>query len=210
MADLQNITNSIMNGNRADATRLTREAIDQKVEPRAILDAMVGAMDEIGRRFQCNEVFVPEMLIASRAMKESMALLEPMLVKAGIKPAFTVVVGTVQGDLHDIGKNLVAMMWKGANFGVVDLGTNVTAEKFVAAAKEHGASVVGLSSLLTTTMPAMKSTVESIHKQLPNGVRVIIGGAPITQEFADQIGADAFAPDAPSAVSKVREMMESR
>lgn len=208
MADLQSITNAIIKGNRAEATKFTREAIDQKVDPRSILDSMVTAMDEVGRRFQCNQVFVPEMLIASRAMKESMALLEPLLVKAGIKPAFTAVIGTVQGDLHDIGKNLVAMMWKGANFGVIDLGTNVTPEKFVAAVKEHNASVVGLSALLTTTMPAMKTTVDALRKEAAGkNVKVIIGGAPITEEFAQQIGADGFAPDAASAVSSVRQIM---
>src|SRR5512138_2951024 len=164
MADLQSITNAIIKGNRTEATKSTKEAIDQKVPPKEILNAMVSAMDEVGRRFQCNQIFVPEMLIASRAMKESMALLEPVLVKAGIKPAFTAVVGTVQGDLHDIGKNLVAMMWKGANFNVVDLGTNVSPEKFVEAAKQHNANLVGLSALLTTTMPAMKTTVQKLRE----------------------------------------------
>ncbi len=208
MADLQSLSDAIIAGNRAEATRLTRQAIDQKLEPKVILDAMVSAMDEVGRRFQCNQVFVPEMLIASRAMKESMALIEPLLLKAGITPAFKAVIGTVQGDLHDIGKNLVAMMWKGANFGVVDLGTNVAPEKFVAAAKEHGAAVIGLSALLTTTMPAMKATVDAVKNAgLSGQVKVVIGGAPITQEFAEQIGADAFAADAASAVTMVRKLM---
>jgi 5-methyltetrahydrofolate--homocysteine methyltransferase len=139
-------------------------------------------------------------------MKEAMALLEPRLVEAGIKPKVTAVIGTVQGDLHDIGKNLVAMMWKGANIGVVDLGTNVTAEKFVAAAKEHKASLVGLSALLTTTMPAMKQTIEAIRNAKLDGVKVVIGGAPITPEFANEIGADGYAPDAASAVDKAREL----
>jgi len=208
MADLQGLSNAIIAGNRSEATRLTKQAIQEKLESKVILDAMVAAMDEVGRRFQCNQVFVPEMLIASRAMKESMALIEPLLLKAGIKPAFTAVIGTVQGDLHDIGKNLVAMMWKGANFGVVDLGTNVAPEKFVAAAKENNASVVGLSALLTTTMPSMKTTIEALQTAgLSSKVKVVIGGAPITQEFAEQIGASAFAPDAASAVTVVRKLM---
>lgn len=207
MAELKNLSDAIISGNRVEAVRLTKDAIQAGQEPRTILDAMVAAMDEVGRRFQCNQVFVPEMLIASRAMKESMAQLEPLLVKAGIKPALTAVIGTVQGDLHDIGKNLVAMMWKGANFGVVDLGTNVAPEKFAAAVKEHGAAVVGLSALLTTTMPAMKTTIQALRNAGLSNVKVVIGGAPITQEFAEQVGADGFAPDAASAVSVVRKLM---
>jgi 5-methyltetrahydrofolate--homocysteine methyltransferase len=209
MADLQGISNAIIKGNRVEATKLTKQAIDEKIDPKTLLDAMVTAMDEVGRRFQCNQVFVPEMLIASRAMKESMALLEPTLVKAGIKPAFSAVIGTVQGDLHDIGKNLVAMMWKGANFGVIDLGTNVTPDAFVDAVKKNGAAVVGLSALLTTTMPKMKDTVEALRNAGLKQVKVVIGGAPITQEYADQIGADGFAADAASAVSIVRKLMNA-
>ncbi len=207
MADLNGLTEAIKKGNRTEATKLTKAAIEEGVEARSMLDAMVSAMDEVGRKFQCNQIFVPEMLIASRAMKESMALLEPQLVKAGIKPAFTAVIGTVQGDLHDIGKNLVAMMWKGANFAVVDLGTNVSAEKFVAAAKEHNAQIVGLSALLTTTMPAMKQTVSAIRAAGMKDVKVVIGGAPITQAFATEIGADGFAADAASAVDIVRTLV---
>ena len=164
-------------------------------------------MNSIGEKFKNNQIFVPEMLIAARAMKEAMAILEPLLVKAGIKPKFTAVIGTVQGDLHDIGKNLVCMMWKGANFGVVDLGTNVSPEKFVAAAKEHNAQVIGLSALLTTTMPAMKTTIAAVKAAGLTGVKVVIGGAPITNEFATEIGADGFAPDAASAVDVVRKLM---
>ncbi|MGA2496181.1 MAG: cobalamin-dependent protein [Tepidisphaeraceae bacterium] len=206
MADLKALADAVRTGKRADAVTLTRQAIADNTPPRQILDAMVGAMDELGRKFQCQEVFVPEMLIASRAMKESIAVLEPMLVKAGIKPLLTAVIGTVQGDLHDIGKNLVAMMWRGANFAVVDLGFNVAADKFVAAAKEHNASVVGLSSLLTTTMPAMKDTVAALKAaDIPN-LKVLIGGAPVTVDFARQIGADGYAPDAASAVDAVRKL----
>jgi len=207
MVNLQNLASAIEAGNRVEATKLTKQAIEDKLPAKEMLDAMVGAMDSIGRKFQRNEVFVPEMLIASRAMKESMAALEPVLVKAGIKPAFTAVIGTVQGDLHDIGKNLVAMMWKGANFAVVDLGTNVSPEKFLEAARQHGARVVGLSALLTTTMPAMKQTVSALKGAKVPGLKVVIGGAPITEEFAKEIGADGFAPDAASAVDLVRKVV---
>ena len=205
--ELKDLTEAIKKGNRNEAKRLVTEAIAATQPARAILDAMVAAMDEVGAKFQRNEIFVPEMLIASRAMKEAMAILEPVLVKAGITPAFTAVVGTVQGDLHDIGKNLVAMMWKGANFGVVDLGTNVSPEKFVEAARTHRAAVVGLSALLTTTMPAMKQTIDALRAAGLTQTKVVIGGAPITAEFAKEIGADAFAPDAASAVDVVRKLV---
>ncbi len=207
MAELQELTQVIIKGNRAEAKRLTQAAIDAQVPARQVLDALVAGMDEVGRRFQRNEVFVPEMLIASRAMKEAMALLEPMLVKAGIKPEYIAVIGAVQGDLHDIGKNLVAMMWRGANFQVVDLGTNVPAEKFIAAVKEHRAQVVGLSSLLTTTMPAMQATVKAIKDAGLGSLKVVVGGAPITQDFAKEIGADGFSPDAAGAVDLVRKLL---
>jgi 5-methyltetrahydrofolate--homocysteine methyltransferase len=207
MSDLNLLTEAVIKGDRNAANALTRKLIEAGEAPQAILDALTGAMDEIGRRFQANEVFVPEMLIAARAMKEAMAHLEPRLTAAGIRPKFTAVIGTVQGDLHDIGKNLVAMMWKGANFAVVDLGTNVPAEKFVAAAREHGAAVIGLSSLLTTTMPAMKDTVAAIRAAGLDGPKVLVGGAPITQAFAEQIGADGYAPDAAGAVQAVRDLV---
>jgi 5-methyltetrahydrofolate--homocysteine methyltransferase len=209
MSDLQGLTQAIIKGNRAEATRLTQEAIDEGANPRTILDALVTGMDDIGGKFQRNEVFVPEMLIASRAMKESMNLLEPVLVQAGITPKFTAVIGTVQGDLHDIGKNLVAMMWKGAHFNVVDLGTNVSPEKFVEGAKANNAQLVGLSALLTTTMPSMKTTVQQIRDAGLSDVRVMIGGAPITQEYAEQIGADGFAPDAATAVEVARKLLNA-
>jgi len=157
-------------------------------------------MASVGEKFKKNEVFVPEMLIAARAMKEAMGMLEPLLLKAGIKPKYTAVIGTVQGDLHDIGKNLVAMMLKGANFNVIDVGTNVAPEKFVAAAQEHDAQLVGLSALLTTTMPAMRTTVDAFRAAGLNSVKIMIGGAPITQEFANEIGAHGYSPDAASAV----------
>jgi 5-methyltetrahydrofolate--homocysteine methyltransferase len=160
---------------------------------------MTSAMDEIGRRFSANEIYVPEMLISARAMKESVALLEPLLAEAGIRPEFTAVIGTVKGDLHDIGKNLVAMMWKGANIEVIDLGANVPPERFVEAARVHNANLVGLSALLTTTMVGMRDVVTALAAAgLP--AKVVVGGAPLTQAFADQIGAHGYAPDAASAV----------
>ena len=205
--DLTQLTEAVKKGDRNTAKALTGAALAEGVGPEQILDAMVVGMDDIGDKFKRNEVFVPEMLIAARAMKEALAILEPELVKGGHKPVATAVIGTVQGDLHDIGKNLVAMMWKGANFNVIDLGTNVPAEKFVAAAKEHQAQVIGLSALLTTTMPAMKNTVDAIRNAALPGVKIVIGGAPITDSFAAEIGADGFAADAASAVDKVRELL---
>ncbi len=208
MPDLSSLSEAIVNGKRKDAKALTEEALSQSTPPEVILQALVVGMDEIGGRFQRNEAFVPEMLIAARAMKEAMTVLEPELVKAGIRPEFTAVIGTVQGDLHDIGKNLVAMMWKGANFNVVDLGTNVAPEVFVEAARENKANIIGLSALLTTTMPMMKETIRAIKAaDLPNA-KVVIGGAPITQDFANEIGADGFAPDAATAVEVARKLME--
>jgi 5-methyltetrahydrofolate--homocysteine methyltransferase len=147
------------------------------------------------------------MLIAARAMKEAMALLEPLLAKAGIKPKYTAVIGTVQGDLHDIGKNLVAMMWKGANIAVVDLGSNVPADKFINAAKESNADIVGFSALLTTTMPAMKDAVAAFKKAGVTKPKLIVGGAPITQEFANEIGAHGYAADAASAVDVAMKLV---
>ena len=168
---------------------------------------MVDAMDDVGRRFQCGDAFVPEMLFASREMRSGVELLEPLLAKAGVKPDFTAVVGTVQGDLHDLGKDLVIMMWRGANFEVIDLGVDVSPNKFIEAAKEHNAQLIGLSSLLTTTMPAMKATVAAIDAARLDGVKTIVGGAPVSQEFADVIGATAFAPDAVTAVEVARGLM---
>ena len=209
MPDLQELGEAIKRGDRDKSVALTQEAIDAKAPAQEILDVMVGAMDVVGQRFQKNEIFVPEMLIAARAMKEAMALLEPILVEAGITPVAKAVIGTVEGDLHDIGKNLVAMMWKGANFDVIDLGTNVSPQKFVDAVRENQAQLVGLSALLTTTMPAIKSTVEAIKGAGLDVTKVVIGGAPVTQEYADEIGADGYAPDAASAVDVARNLLAS-
>jgi len=207
MPNLQELGEAIKRGDRDKAVELTQEAMDASLSAQEILDAMVGAMDFIGQRFQKNEIFVPEMLIAARAMKEAMAVLEPMLIDAGIQPVAKAVIGTVEGDLHDIGKNLVAMMWKGANFDVIDLGTNVSPQKFVDAAKENKAQIVGLSALLTTTMPAIKSTVDAIKEAGMDTTKVVIGGAPVTQDYADEIGAHGYAPDAASAVDVARNLL---
>jgi 5-methyltetrahydrofolate--homocysteine methyltransferase len=155
----------------------------------------------VGEQFKKNEIFVPEMLVAARAMKEALKLLEPLLAKAGIKPKYTVVIGTVQGDLHDIGKNLVSMMAEGAGFKIVDLGVDQPVEKFIAACREHKAEIVGLSALLTTTMPYMKVVIDAFQAEADLAhVKLAIGGAPVNKMFADEIGADGYGPDASSSV----------
>jgi methanogenic corrinoid protein MtbC1 len=207
MADLSALTAAIEAGNRTQAVEITQQAIDEGLAPQTILDAMTAAMQTVGGRFQRNEIYVPEMLIAARAMKESTALLEPLLVGAGIRPEATAVIGTVKGDLHDIGKNLVGMMWKGAHIEVIDLGTNVPAERYVAAAKEHHARIVGISALLTTTMVGMREVVAAIRAADLDGVKVIVGGAPVTADFARGIGADGYAPDAGAAVDVAKEAL---
>ncbi len=205
-ADLATLTAAVEAGNRAVAAELTAAALEDGQDPKAILDAMTAAMDQVGRRFQDGEIFVPEMLISARAMKAATAILEPALVAAGVTPEFTAVVGTVEGDLHDIGKNLVGMMWKGAGFEVVDLGVNVPAARFVEAARDRNAQIVGLSALLTTTMPNMRAVVEAVRAAgLP--AKVVIGGAPTTPEFAAQIGADGQAADAGAAVDLARRLL---
>jgi 5-methyltetrahydrofolate--homocysteine methyltransferase len=206
MADLAALTAAVEAGNRAAAAELTQAALDAGVGPAEVLGAMTAAMDAVGRRFQEGVLFVPEMLIAARAMKAGTAILEPALLAAGVAPEFTAVVGTVEGDLHDIGKNLVGMMWKGAGFEVVDLGVNVPPERFAAAAVEHRAHIVGLSALLTTTMPSMRAAVEAVRAS-GAAAKVVIGGAPTTPEFAAQIGADGFAPDAGAAVDLARRLL---
>ena len=209
MADLAALTAAIEAGDRATAVTITRDAVAEGLDPRTVLGAMTAAMEVIGAKFQCQEIYVPEMLISARAMKEATAVLEPVLVKAGIRPEHTAVLGTIKGDLHDIGKNLVGMMWKGANIDVIDLGTNVTPERFVEAAREHDAHIVGISALLTTTMVGMKDVVAAIRAADLVDVRVIVGGAPVTQDFADMIGADGYASDAASAVEAARQALRA-
>lgn len=205
---LSELTAAVAAGKRADTVRITEELLAAGTGPQAIVEeGLVPGMAIVGDQFKRNEIFVPEMLVAARAMKEALKLLEPLLASAGIKPKYTAIIGTVQGDLHDIGKNLISMMWRGANFAVVDLGTNVPPERYVAAAKEHNANIIGLSALLTTTMPAMKETVRQLKAAGLTSAKVMVGGAPITQAFADEIGADGYAADAGSAVDIAKKLM---
>jgi len=206
---LKALEESVKIGRRKDAKTATTTLLENKVPPGDILAALIRGMDDVGKRFRANEIYVPEVLISARAMNTAMILLEPEMVKAGMKPDYKVVIGTVEGDLHDIGKNLVAMMLKGANFEIIDLGTNVTPAQYVAAAKEHNADVVALSALLTTTMPSIKSTVDEFKSQGLDSVKIMIGGAPITQEYADEIGAHGYASDAASAVDIARELVSA-
>jgi 5-methyltetrahydrofolate--homocysteine methyltransferase len=200
MTTLEQLSQAVSSGKSKDAKALTLRALEEGLNPVDIVDnALVPAMASVGEAFKNDLIFVPEMLVAARAMKESMLLLEPKLVAAGVTAQYTAVIGTVLGDLHDIGKNLVAIMWKGAKFKVIDLGTNVSPAAFVTAIKEHQPHVVGLSALLTTTMPAMGETVRAIRASGSN-VKILIGGAPITAQFAEQIGADGYASDAATAV----------
>jgi len=206
MADLSALTAAVEAGNRTAAAAETQTALDAGVDPTEVLAAMTAAMDVVGRKFQEGELFVPEMLIAARAMKAGTEILEPVLLAAGVKPEFRAVVGTVEGDLHDIGKNLVGMMWKGGGIEVIDLGVNVPPAKFVAAAQEHDAHLIGVSALLTTTMPNMRAVVEAV-RAANLSTKVVIGGAPTTPEFAAQIGADGYAPDAGAAVDLARGLL---
>ena len=208
MSNLSALSLAVEKGKRNDAKALTQTLLDEGMKPLDIVEqGLVPGMSTIGEKFKNNEVFVPEMLIAARAMKEAMGLLEPLLAQAGIKPKYTVVIGTVQGDLHDIGKNLVAMMLKGANFGVVDVGTNVSPEKFVTAVQESCAAILCLSALLTTTMPAMKTAVEAVRAAGLKDLKIMVGGAPVTQDFANEIGADGYSADAASAVDLALKLL---
>ncbi len=210
MSKFTDLATVVETGRRVEARQLTHGMLAEGVKPLEIVEqGLVPGMRAIGERFKDGEVFVPEMLIAARAMKECMAILEPLLADAGIKPKFTAVIGTVQGDLHDIGKNLVAVMLKGANFGLVDLGTNVSPEAFVNAVRDHGAHLCCLSALLTTTMPAMKRTIDALRASDQASVRVMIGGAPVTQDYCEEIGADGYSPDAASAVTLALKLMEN-
>ena len=209
MADLQALADSIIRGDASTAKSLTEEAIKEGVGPGDILnDGLVAGMNVVGERFKKNEFYVPEVLIAARAMKNAMSILQPLLAESGVEPVAVIALGTVKGDLHDIGKNLVAMMLEGAGFEVVDLGIDVSPEKFVEAVKEKPVKVIAMSALLTTTMPGMKSVIEALEAAgVRDSVKAIIGGAPITQNYADEIGADGYAPDAASSVDKCKELL---
>jgi 5-methyltetrahydrofolate--homocysteine methyltransferase len=198
---------AVEKGDRETTVRLVKEALNEKIPPKKILnEGLIAAMDAIGRKFTKNEIFIPEMLIAARAMNSAMEILEPILVKTGVKPRGKVVIGTIKQDLHDIGKNLVAMMLKGGGFQVMDLGVDVPPQKFVEAVEQGGAQVVALSALLTTTMPNMKEVIGAL-KAAKLKVKTMIGGAPVTQAFADEIGADGYAADAGSAVDLATKLV---
>ena len=206
---LETIYEAVLKGDAKTAAAETQAALDEGISAPDILhQACIPAMTEVGRLFEIGEKFVPEMLIAARAMQQSLVILKPLLVEADIQTVGKVVIGTVAGDLHDIGKNLVAMMLEGAGFEIVDLGTDVAPEKFVAAVQEHEPDLVGMSALLTTTMASIGKTLEALTEVgVREKVKVMIGGAPITQDFADKIGADGFAPDAGSASRMAKAML---
>ena len=207
MADLQGLADAVIKGNQSEAVRLTQEALGEGVGPKKVLeDGLIAGMNFIGVRFKANEVYIPEVLISARAMKMAMEILEPELAAAGVDPVGKALVGTVQGDLHDIGKNLVVMMLKGAGFHVEDIGVDVAPDIFVEKIKDTQVSIVGLSALLTTTMPAMEKTVQAI-KDAGLGCKIMIGGAPVTQNYADTIGADGYAADAASAVDVAKNFL---
>ena len=206
---IKEIYTNVMEGEADAVKEKVQAALEAGIKAPVILnEGMIAAMGEVGRLFEEGEYYVPEMLIAARAMQTGLALLKPYLKEADVKSTGKVVIGTVKGDLHDIGKNLVAMMLEGAGFEIVDLGTDVPPERFVDAVREQGAQIVALSALLTTTMPSMKTTIEAfIAAGLREQVKVMIGGAPITQEYANQIGADGYAADASRAVATAKSLM---
>ncbi len=207
MADLQALADALIRGDRDTVVELTEQALTEGVPPGDVLEkGLIAGMDVVGARFKANEIYVPEVLIAARAMHAGMDILKPRLAAAGIEPVATIVIGTVKGDLHDIGKNLVAMMRTGGGFKVGDLRTDLSAEKFVESCKAEDANVCAMSALLTTTMPQMTEIVKAL-KAAGIDIKTIIGGAPVTQSFADEIGADGFAPDAASAVDVARELV---
>lgn len=209
MQDLKPLYDAIVTGDAKTAKSFTENALAAKVEPiKLVNEAMIPAMDEVGRRFGCNEYFVPELLLAARAMKGALELIRPLLVASGVEPVGRVAIGTVKGDLHDIGKNLVAAMLEGGGFEVIDLGVNVPPEKFMDAVKDKRVNLIAMSALLTTTMPAMKTTIDAFKNAgMRDQVKFLIGGAPITQKFADDIGADGYSDTAVGAVSLAKKAL---
>ena len=206
MVSLNAISEALQKGKADDVKKLVNQALEEKIAPKKVLEeGLIAGMDIIGGRFKRNEIYIPEVLIAARAMHAGMSILEPILVKAGVKMIGKLAIGTVKGDLHDIGKNLVAMMYKGAGFDVQDLGVDVPADKYVKAAVD-GANLIGLSALLTTTMVGMKGVIESL-KEKGAKAKVIIGGAPVTQNYADEVGASGYAADAASAVEIGKKLL---
>jgi 5-methyltetrahydrofolate--homocysteine methyltransferase len=208
MEILEQISASLQQGEDAEVAELTGKAIEQELSAKQILDdGLIAGMNVIGEKFRDHEIFLPDVLLAARAMYAGLDLLKPLLIRDDVPMVGKVVIGTVQGDLHDIGKNLVGVMLKGAGFEVIDLGNDVAPESFIAAAREHDAHVIGMSTLLTTTMPVMKKTVELIKAE-GLSVMAIVGGAPVSREYANEIGADAYAYDGMSAVEHVKKLLE--
>lgn len=209
MQDLKELSEAIIKGNAKAAKAIVEKAVAEKADPQMVVSKyMIPAMDVVGKKFEANEYFVPELLIAARAMKTALEILKPLLAAKGAKPVGKVAIGTVKGDLHDIGKNLVASMLEGGGFEIIDLGVDVAPEKFVAAIKEKQANLVALSALLTTTMPSMKTVIEEMNKAgIRKNAKVMIGGAPVTQKYADEIGADGYSDNASGAVGMARKML---
>jgi len=208
VAILEDIALSVGKGDEASVGELTQKAVSEGIAPAEILDnALVAGMNVVGEKFKNNEVFIPEVLVSARAMKAGMGIVRPLLAEANIEPRGNIVVGTVKGDLHDIGKNIVGMLLEGAGYEVTDLGTDVSVEQFMEVV-EKGANVIGLSALLTTTMTYMKDVIQAVDEAgFRDKVKVVIGGAPITQSYADEINADGYAPDAASAVDLVKGLL---
>jgi corrinoid protein of di/trimethylamine methyltransferase len=204
---MKDLYDAVLNGDQKSARSVTEQALTAGMEPlRLVQESMMPAMAEVGRRFACGDYFVPELLLSARAMKAALELLRPLLVAGGANPVGRVALGTVKGDLHDIGKNLVGTMLEGGGYEVIDLGVNVNPEQFVAAVKEKNANIVALSALLTTTMPAMQTTIEALRQAgVRQQVKVLVGGAPISQKYAEEIGADGYSESAAGAVAAVRK-----
>ena len=209
MSKYKDLAIAIENGDLKEAVKLTEELINEGAEAKKIIDdALIMGMESVGKKFQRNEIFVPEMLIAAKTMQESMKILEPMLKESDRDSKIKFVLGTVEGDLHDIGKDLVAMMLEGAGFEVIDLGIDVAPVDFVDAIKKYDAQLVGMSSLLTTTMPKMKETINAISEAgLRDKIKILVGGAPVTEDYAEQIGADAYASDASNATEVAKSLI---
>ncbi len=210
MVELKELQEALFRGDILKVKEITQKALWEKIEPKEILEqGLIKGMDVVGIKFKNNEIFLPEVLLASQAMYGGLELLQPKLIKSGVKAVGKVIIGTAKGDLHDIGKNLVAMMLRGGGFEVIDLGIDVTPEKFLKAFQKHQPDIVGISALLTTTMIGMMDVITIFRKAgLRNKIKVMVGGAPVTQEFANEIGADVYAPDAASAVEKARELLK--
>ena len=207
MAEMHPLTQAIIDGDKAAAAELTQQCLDDGEAAGDIIEQrLVPGMAIIGEQFQQDEIFVPEMLIAANAMKASLAILEPLVAESGAKAPHTALIGTVEGDLHDIGKNLVGMMWRGANFEVIDLGVNVSPAAFAEATQEHEPDIVGMSALLTTTVPHMRDAVAAV-KATGVETKVLVGGAPVSAEFAQEVGADGFAEDAGAAADIARRLV---